>query len=94
MRFLIKRLGPWGWMLVALQAVLATRRHLRQTSPDDRARLQELLRSSGGRPGNLSAAERQEFIETGRRLRPGKLATDLVMNVIRPGRRAHRGDQG
>ncbi|GAC1439874.1 MAG: hypothetical protein NVSMB51_18400 [Solirubrobacteraceae bacterium] len=83
---MIKRLGPWGWGLVLAQAALATRRHLEQTSPADRARLQELLRASGGRPGNLSDAERQELRETIKRLELGRLARDLAANTARPGR--------
>jgi hypothetical protein len=91
MRFLIRRLGPWGWVLMGLQAVLTTRRHLQRTAPEDRARVQELLRRSGGRPSrNLTAAERRELAQAARRLRPGKLARDLGVGVVRPGRAARR----
>jgi hypothetical protein len=90
MRFLIRRLGPWGWALMALQVVLTTRRHLHDTSPEDRARIRELLQRSGGRPANLTPAERREVLRTARRLRPGKLARDLGVGVVRPGRAARR----
>ncbi len=90
MRFLLRRLGPWGWAFMLLQAALTTRRHIQQSSPEDRARLQQLLKKSGGRPGNLTAADRQELLQTARRLRPGKLMRDLAMNVMRPGRAARR----
>jgi len=73
------------------QAALAVRRHWQTTSPQDRARVQELLRKSGGHPANLSTGERQDLLEATRRLRPGTLMRDLVVNVIRPGRGARRG---
>lgn len=72
------------------RAGLAARRHMQQTSPEDRARLQQLLKQSGGRPGNLTAAERQELLQTARRLRPGKLLRDLAENLIIPGRARRR----
>jgi hypothetical protein len=90
MRLLLRRLGPWGWILLLGQALFITRQHWRNASPADRARLTELLRRSKGRPNALSAAERQEALDLARGLRPGKLARDLFMGVIRPGRRARR----
>lgn len=91
MHFLIRRLGPWGWALVALEAALTTRRHFQQTSPEDRARIRELLRRSAGRPDkNLTAAERRELLRAARRLRPAKLVKDVGFGVIRPGRAAMR----
>lgn len=86
MRFLLRRLGPWGWALVLVQAASVTRRHLKQTSPQDRARVQQLVKASGGRPGNLSEAERQELRAATGRLELGKLARELAINVARPGR--------
>ncbi len=91
MRFLLRRLGPWAWPVMLAQAALAVRRHWQTTSPQDRARVQELLRKSGGHPANLSTGERQDLLEATRRLRPGTLMRDLVVNVIRPGRGARRG---
>lgn len=73
------------------QAVLATRRHLQTASPQDRARVQELLRKSGGRPANLTTDERQDLFGAARRLEPGKLMRDLVVNIITPRRGARRG---
>ncbi len=90
MRFLLRRLGPWGWAVILFQAALTARRHMQQTSPEDRTRLQQLLKQSGGRPSNLTAVERQELLDTARRLRPGKLLGDLAKTLIRPGRAARR----
>lgn len=91
MRFLLRRLGPWAWPLMLGQAALSIRRHWQTTSPRDRARVQALLRKSGGRPANLTTDERRDLFRAARRLEPGKLMRDLVVNVIRPGRGARRG---
>jgi len=72
------------------RAALAIRRHWRTTPPQDRARIQALLRKSGGRPANLTSDERQDLLGAARRLRPGKLIRDLAINVIKPRRGARR----
>jgi hypothetical protein len=91
MRFLLRRLGPWGWPLLMAQALLVVRRHLQSTSPEDRARVRQLVRQSGGRPDNLSDEERRELRERFLRLKPGKLARTLAWSVARPGRKVRRG---
>ncbi len=90
MRFLRRRLGRWAWPLLLIQAALAIRRHWQTTSPQDRDRVLELLRQSGGNPANLSPDERQDLLRSARRLRPGALMRDLVINARRPRRRARR----
>lgn len=90
MSFLLRRLGPWGWLLLLGQALFVTRQHWQEAAPADRARLTDLLRRSRGRPQGLSPDERREMLELARRLRPGTLARNLFMSVIRPGRRARR----
>ncbi len=90
MRFLLRRLGPWAWPFMLARAALVIDQHLRGTSTRDRARVQQLMRKSGGRPGKLTADERRELARSVRRLRPGKLVRSVVYNVIRPGRRARR----
>jgi len=72
------------------QAALAIRRHWQTTSPQDRDRVRQLLRRSGGRPASLTADERQDLLAAARRLEPGQLLRDLIVNVIRPGRRGRR----
>lgn len=57
------RLRRVGRMTIAAslgQAAWATRRQWQALPIDRRERLQALLRQSGGRPSNLSRAERQE----------------------------------
>ncbi len=90
MRFLLRRLGPWAWPVMLFRAALAIRRHLQTTSPQDRARVQELLRKSGGRPANLTIEERQDLLRAARRLEPGRLMRDLTVNVFRPRRGGRR----
>jgi hypothetical protein len=43
------------------EIALLARSHLRKLNPDERCRLVELLRAGRGRPGNLSASEREEL---------------------------------
>jgi len=90
MRFLRRRLGPWAWPLMLIRAALAIRRHWQTTSPQDRARVQQLIRKSGGNPANLSTDERQDLLQATQRLRPGTLMRDLAINALRPRRRARR----
>ncbi len=90
MRFLLRRLGPWAWPLMLARAALAVRRHWQNTPAQDRARVQTLMRKSGGRRANLTSDERQELLAAARRLQPGKLIRDLAANVIRPRRGGRR----
>jgi hypothetical protein len=56
-RWLAQRL----WVIAAADAALVARRHWKRLEPDERDRLIELARKSGGRPTkNLSASERRE----------------------------------
>lgn len=56
-------LGRLGVAGVVGQAAWTARRHWRAVPAERRARLQALLRQTGGQPSNLSAAERQELKE-------------------------------
>ncbi len=64
------RLRAIPWILV-FEAVMLARERWSRLTPGERAHLAALMRKSGGRPGNLTAAERDDI----RRL-AGKL--DLV----------------
>ncbi len=87
MRFILRRLGPWAWPFIVVQAAAAVRRHFTQTPPEARARVQTLLRKSGGRPSNLTPGERRDLLTAARRLRPVKLVRDILTTVIRPARK-------
>jgi hypothetical protein len=54
MRFLLRSPGAWAWPFMLVHVVLVARRHLHRTSPQDRARVQQLLRRSRGRPARLT----------------------------------------
>ncbi|HEX2358226.1 MAG TPA: hypothetical protein VHH72_00265 [Solirubrobacterales bacterium] len=59
-RWLARRL----WMVMVADVLLTTRRHWKRLEPQERERLIELARKSGGRPSkNLSGRERREATE-------------------------------
>jgi hypothetical protein len=59
----LRKAGPVGVALTVAQAAWAVRDHWHTLPPDRRARLQELLAASHGRPSNLSKSERRELRE-------------------------------
>lgn len=88
MGFVLRSLGRRAWPVMVFRAGLAIRRHWRQSPPEDRARIQELLKRSGGRPANLTPDERQDLLRSARALQPTKLIRDVAATNIRPGRRS------
>ena len=76
---------PW---VAIVQALVAVGRRWRALSEKDRARLAELLRSSGGRPGKLSAKERKELRALVVKLDLKGMGRDLL--ALRRGRRGRR----
>lgn len=76
--------------MVILRLGLAIRRHWQQTSPEDRTRVQELLKRSGGRPASLTPDERRDLLRSVQALKPSELIRDLAATGIRPGRRTRR----
>jgi hypothetical protein len=69
------------------QAAWATRRQWQSLPAERRERLQGLLRQSGGRPSNLSAAERQELRGLFGELHLGDVLRDSAMRASRRGLR-------
>jgi hypothetical protein len=65
------------------QAAWAANRQWRALPPERRDRAQALLRQSGGRPGNLSAAERQELRTLLADLNLGAVVRDSMMRASR-----------
>jgi hypothetical protein len=88
-RLLSRRTIPIWWLLVAGQVALATRRHLQKLAPDERRRLAEIVRSSRGRPSNVSKRERDELWRLMRKLDLGRLGRD-VAGMAAGGRRRGR----
>jgi len=74
--------GKWiargAWLLAAGEVVLAVRNHVTdRLTPRERRRMVEIVRTSKGRPSNLSDGERKELREL-----LGKVeATDLAKKV-------------
>ncbi len=69
------------------QAALVVRKHWQETPQASRERLSELIKRSGGRPSNLSDAERRELAEHARALRLGQLGGKLAATASGRGRR-------
>ncbi len=74
---------PWA---IVLQAVMVVGKRWRALSESERARVAQLLRRSGGRPGNLSAKERKELRKLAGKLDLKGLARELG-GIGRSGRR-------
>lgn len=77
----IRKIGPLGSALLALQLASTTRQHWQSIPGEDRARLQTLLRHSRGKPSNLSKAERKELTELVRSLQLPRLARETAMQT-------------
>jgi hypothetical protein len=83
---MLRRLAPW---LIAFEILRAGRDHWDKLDPSDRARVSALMRRTHGNPRNLTAADRNELRDLGRRLRLGRLAASMVTAGV-AGRRRHR----
>jgi len=68
-----------------LQAAVVIGRRSRALSAKERARLMELVRESGGRPGNLGKRERKELSRLAAKLDLKGLSRELVL-ISRRGR--------
>lgn len=88
--------GKWlargAWLLAAAEVVMAVKNHVTdRLSTKERNRLVEIVRSSKGRPSNLSNRERAELqamlIKVEPRELVKKVATSPFASRIGPGRR-------
>jgi hypothetical protein len=70
-----RRRVPW---MLAFEAAILMRRHWRELPVEDRRRLGELARRSGGRWGRLTREERADFRRIVRGLNVTRLARDLM----------------
>ena len=75
--------GRWlargAWLLAAAEVLVAVRDHLSdRLSEKDRRRLVEIVRTSHGRPSNLSERERRELRELIGRVEPRQLAKTVA----------------
>jgi hypothetical protein len=75
--------GRWlargAWLLAAAEALVAVRNHLAERLDErDRRRLVEIVRTSKGRPSNLSDRERRELQDLFAKVEPRALARTLA----------------
>jgi tellurite resistance protein len=75
--------GKWlargAWLLAAAEVVVAVRNHVAdRLSPKERQRMVEIVRSSKGRPSNLSDRERKELRALLGKVEPGELAKKVA----------------
>jgi hypothetical protein len=71
---------PWALLL---EVAMLFRDRWMQLNPHDRAELSEIVRKSKGRPGNLTAAERQRLGVLVRKLEPAAVGRDLLPHARR-----------
>jgi tellurite resistance protein len=77
--------GKWlargAWLLAAAEVVVAVRNHVTdRLSAKERQRMLEIVRSSKGRPSNLSDRERKELRALLGKVEPGDLAKKVAMS--------------
>ena len=75
--------GTWlargAWLLALAEAVMAIKNHFdTRLSERDRARLVEIVKTSKGRPANLSNRERRELKELFDKVEPKVLAKTIA----------------
>ena len=75
--------GKWlargAWLLAAAEVVVAVRNHVSdRLSTKERKRMVEIVRSSKGRPSNLSDRERRELRALLGKIEPGELAKKVA----------------
>ena len=80
--------GKWlargAWLLAAAEVVVAVRNHVSdRLTPKERKRMLEIVRSSKGRPSNLSDRERKELRALLGKVEPGDLAKKVGDQPLR-----------
>jgi hypothetical protein len=83
---MLRRLAPW---LMVFEILRAGRAHWDRLDPDDRARVSQLMRRTRGNPRNLTAADRSDLRDLGKRLHLGRLGLSIASAAVL-GRRRHR----
>jgi tellurite resistance protein len=79
--------GRWlargAWLLAAAEVVIAVREHITgRLTERERRRMVEIVRSSRGRPSNLSDRERRELRALLEKVEPRALATKVATTGI------------
>jgi hypothetical protein len=84
---MLRRLAPW---LILFEVLRAGRDHWDRLDPADRDRVSALMRRTRGNPRNLTAADRGELRDLGRRLRLGRLGLSVGSAAVIGRRRRRR----
>ena len=79
--------GKWlargAWLLAAAEVVVAVRNHVSdRLTTKERKRMVEIVRSSKGRPSNLSDRERRELRGLLGKIEPGELAKKVATSFF------------
>jgi hypothetical protein len=74
---------------MVFEILRAGRAHWDRLDPDDRARVSQLMRRTRGNPRNLTAADRSDLRDLGKRLHLGRLGLSIASAAVL-GRRRHR----
>jgi hypothetical protein len=79
--------GTWlargAWLLAVAEVLVAVRNHLSdRLSEQDRRRLVEIVRTSHGRPANLSDRERRDLRELIGKIEPAELAKTVASSGL------------
>ena len=79
--------GRWlargAWLLAVAEVLVAVRKHLLdRLTEKERGRMVEIVRSSKGRPSNVSGRERRELKELIRKVEPRELAKTVAATGI------------
>jgi hypothetical protein len=87
--------GRWlargAWLLAAAEVVVAVRNHVTdRLTAKERKRMVEIVRSSKGRPSNLSDRERRELRGLLGKVEPGELSKKVATSPFAGRLRRHR----
>jgi hypothetical protein len=83
---LLRRLAPW---LLVFEVLRAGRDHWHRLDPADRERVSALMRRTRGNPRNVTASDRAELLDLGRRMHLFRLGVSLA-SAVALGRRRRR----
>jgi hypothetical protein len=71
------------WLLTLAEVAVLVKEHLDRLDSRERARLVEIVKTSGGRPANVSNRERAEIRAMVEKIGPSELAKGVAMKATR-----------
>jgi hypothetical protein len=76
---MLRRLAPW---LLVFELLRAGRDHWDRLDPEDRRRVRAMMQRTRGNPRNLTASDRADLRDLGRRLRLVRLGVSLTTAAV------------